>query len=219
MPTLNIDNSDLVKYTRKLEKLNKSALPIAVRNSLNRAAKSMKVGDKFIEKEFKDNFIIRRPSFIKSHTGFQKAPFSEWNIDRMESSAGILKGKSKSGDSLKLQEEGGTINNRFVPTRYTRIGENKEGKQSAKYYFNKYKNRPNGHVIRNKRITVIKSKRNLLVVNRNKEWKTLYSLVPNVKIRKQPFVQRAGWIAGRDLNEYYIDEVKKRIVRLNKNYY
>ncbi|AGH07778.1 hypothetical protein CEPG_00030 [Cellulophaga phage phiSM] len=38
MATFNINNKEVISLTAKLERLNKSALPSAVRNTLNRAA-------------------------------------------------------------------------------------------------------------------------------------------------------------------------------------
>lgn len=208
---LDIDDRDLRRYTMQLEQMHKKHLPLAVKGALNKAAVSMKLGKRHIQKEFKDEFVIRRPKFINAHTGFEKIPFSEWDISRMASKAGIIKGKSKAGDRLKLQEEGGTLKRRQAPSKHTRIGSNDERKQKAQYYFKKYKNKPLGRILKTNRLTVIKTRRNLLSVAKGGEWKTLYTLVPNVKIKKRPFVSTAGKIAARDINKYYIEEATKRI--------
>lgn len=208
---LDINHSDIRQLTLKLEQVHRKHLPLAVKGALNKAAVSMKSGARLIEEEFKDNFTIRRPSFIRSHTGFQKVEFSQWDINRMESKAGILKGKSKSGDNLKLQEEGGNLNERFVPTRHTRIGESDERKQKAEHYFNKYRNKPYGQIIRNKRVTVIKTKKSLLAVTKGGNWKTLYTLANNAKINKNPFVEPAGKKAGANIRKYYEEEAKRQL--------
>jgi hypothetical protein len=71
--------------------------------------------------------------------------------------------------------------------------------------------------MRNKRLTVIKTRRNLLAITKGGVWKTLYSLVPNAKIKKKPFISTAGLIAARDINRYYINEAERRIRQLRFN--
>jgi len=64
--TFNINTDKVVSLTNKLEKLHKSAMPVAVRMTLNDAAFDMKQIQ--IGRQFKGQFTIRKKNFIRSHT-------------------------------------------------------------------------------------------------------------------------------------------------------
>lgn len=197
-----------------LDRMNRHDLPLSVKKALNEAAISLKLNKKLINKEFSDNFTIRKKSFINSHSGFEKVKFSEWNINKMESKAGITKGKSRAGDNLRLQEEGGNLGLRYVPTKHTRIGASNLKKQSSKHFYSKYKNKQKGVISKSKRLTIIKTRKSISMINKDGEWKPLYILVSSVRINRKPFISVAGKKAGKDINNYYIAEARRRISRL-----
>jgi len=83
----NINTDDIVQLTLKLEKLHRSAMPVAVRQSLNRAAFNMKKTE--IGKSFDRNFIVRRSAFIRAHSGYNPSS-NTFDINKIVSEAGII---------------------------------------------------------------------------------------------------------------------------------
>ena len=99
--SFNVNNHEVIKLTNTLDKIHRSAIPVSVRGSLNDAAFDMKKNT--LGREFNDIFTIRRPTFLRSHTAANKSP-NTFDINKMESSAGVIEGKSLAGDQLELQE-------------------------------------------------------------------------------------------------------------------
>ena len=117
--TLNVNNNDVIALTNKLEKLHKSAFPVAIRSTLNDVAIISK--SEIVEKEFDQQFVVRKKNFIKSHTWVNKSP-NTFNVNQMVSEMGVLKGKSQAGDELITQEFGGTVKKRdYIPTPKARV--------------------------------------------------------------------------------------------------
>jgi len=115
---LNVNTDALVILTNKLEKLNRSAFPVAVRSTLNSAALDMK--QKTIISSSDDNFIKRKPSFFKAASKVNFA--TGFAVNSMSSTVGF-KGDSQAVDDLEQQEKGGDIDSRsFVPMNPARVG-------------------------------------------------------------------------------------------------
>ncbi len=119
----NINTDEVVKFTNKLEKMHKSALPSAIRGTLNDAVRDVKTNTMLDES--KKKFVNRSPNFFKSQSRYEKA--LGFNVDSMESSVGFVEGGLKGGDNysvkdLEEQESGGTINKKsFIPLNTARI--------------------------------------------------------------------------------------------------
>jgi hypothetical protein len=108
---LNVNTDATVILTNKLEKLHKSAFPIAVRSTLNSAAFDMKKDT--ILSSAKSNFTQRKPSFFKANSRVETA--KGFDVTSMSSSVGFT-GNSQAVDDLEKQEHGGEINKRtFIP--------------------------------------------------------------------------------------------------------
>ena len=108
---LNVNTDATVALTNKLEKLPKSAFPIAVRSTLNSAGFDMKKDT--ILKSAKDNFTQRKPSFFKANSRVETA--KGFDVKTMSSAVGFT-GNSQAVDDLEKQEHGGEINKRtFIP--------------------------------------------------------------------------------------------------------
>jgi len=115
---LNVNTDATVVLTNKLEKLSRSAFPVAVRNTLNSAAFDMKKDT--ILKSAEDNFVQRKPTFFKANTKVETA--KGFSISRMAASVGFT-GKSQAVDDMEQQEKGGKIDGRsFVPLDSARTG-------------------------------------------------------------------------------------------------
>jgi hypothetical protein len=114
---LNINTDAVVGMTNKLEKLHKSALPSAVRGSLNNAAYDLKTNT--MPSKADATFVKRSDNFFKANSKYEYA--TGFKVDAMVARVGFIENKLKGGDNysvkdLEQQENGGSINNRaFVP--------------------------------------------------------------------------------------------------------
>lgn len=211
MIKIKIDNRDLYKYTERLKQLKKHDLPIAVRNTLNRAAKQTKV--KNLPATMREKFVSRRPTFVKSQTGYEQVPFSEFKINKMESKAGFLD-KTKASKQMELQEKGGAIPYRAVPTRFTRKVESEENRQIASRYYRKMKMLAEGKTKRrrNKKATnLFKTKSGIYEQMANSKIKPLFLLNRRVKIPKRPFIADSAEPARKNIEKWYKIEASKRL--------
>ena len=126
---LNINTDALVALTNKLEKLHRSDLPIAIRNTLTNAAKLTKTQS--LLKITNETFTNRNKSFFKAKSRFEAA--KGFNIRQMKATVGMIDLRRNSGDhavrNLEEQERGGTIGGRsFIPRDTAREGGNNAAK-------------------------------------------------------------------------------------------
>lgn len=212
----NIDSSQIQLFKQKLEKIHRSAVPVAVRQSLNEAAYQMK--SVILPSEFKNDFTIRRPTFVKSHSAFTRSK-NTFEIQYMSSECGIIRGKSISGNRLELQERGGVVSDRAVPINKngvspTRMNERNESKQSAIYYYRKFRNAKKGVIMRNRKRTIIKTDDYLFEVRAGGEWRTLYVLNSTARIKPKRFIEPAGTMAASRIPYYFIRNAQKKLSQL-----
>lgn len=126
MVELNINTDAVVKFTNILEGLKRSALPNAVRGSLNNAVFDVKTNT--MPTKAGQTFVKRSPNFFKANSSFEKA--SGWDIAKMEARVGFTSDKLQGGNNyavkdLEQQESGGTIGGRsFIPLKDARQGGN-----------------------------------------------------------------------------------------------
>lgn len=122
---ININNSAIVKHTAKLETLRKSALPNAIRGTLNDAAFDVK--QKTMPSQAKEKFINRSPNFFKANSRVEKA--IGFDVNTMKSVVGFidtgLRGENNfSVKDLEQQEHSGTIKGKsFIPMDTARQGQ------------------------------------------------------------------------------------------------
>lgn len=109
---LNVNTNANIILTNKLERLNKSAFPNAVRSTLNDAAFAMKKGN--ILDSAKRNMTVRNPSFFRKFTGVNRA--KGFDVKSMQSEVGFvntdpdkLKGR-KAIQGMEHNEVGGSDN-------------------------------------------------------------------------------------------------------------
>lgn len=108
MIALDVNNKDVVQFTNKLEKVHKSAFPVAVRSTLNDLAFDVKKVS--LIKKYEKTFIVRDKFFIKRYSGVDKA--TGFNVNVMESKVGIIPGSSIAARNLSKQETGGVVKRR-----------------------------------------------------------------------------------------------------------
>jgi len=126
--SFNINSTAVVKLTNRLEKINRVAMPIAVRSTLNDAAFDLR--QKELPQSYNDNFTVRKPSFIKAGTTLQKVS-KTYKINEMQSAVGL----NTKGAKLAEQEEGATVSNRdYIPLQGARVGNDRNKLVSKKFY-------------------------------------------------------------------------------------
>lgn len=119
-----MNNDAVVKYTVKLEKLRKSALPSAIRGTLNDAAFDVK--QKTMPVQAKSKFINRSPNFFKATSRVEKAVGFE--VNTMRSTVGFMRNPPKGSNNfatkdLEQQERSGDIDGKsFIPLDTARQG-------------------------------------------------------------------------------------------------
>lgn len=123
---LRINTDGLVMLTNKLEKLRRSALPSAIRSTLNDAVFDVKTNT--MMRSSSQEFINREKNFFKANSRFQNA--SGFDIKTMEATVGFqsIGGKNHAVEDLEEQEHGGNINKKsFIPTVFARKGGSNKG--------------------------------------------------------------------------------------------
>lgn len=121
---LNVDFKDVVKFTAKLEKMRASALPNAIRGTLNDAAFDVKT--KTMLQQSKSKFINRSPNFFRANSKVDKAV--GFQVSTMRATVGFTEGSLR-GDhnfsvrDLEQQERAGDIKGKsFIPLDTARQG-------------------------------------------------------------------------------------------------
>lgn len=239
--TININNDEVVVLTNKLEKLHRSALPVAIRGTLNSAAFDVK--QKTMPKSAERNFVNRNRNFFKANSRVEMA--TGFNVDTMKSTIGFvtsrLRGSDQAIEDLEEQEFGGTIKGRsFIPMDTARGG-NKARAVRPGNRLSKIRNIVNaakakgktkkekfiksvihagkgGYVLGNNnprtlyKITSIIRRGNLMIVKK----KPLYSFEEgrSVKVSRTGFMKSATLRSANKLNDFYIKEANRQIKRL-----
>jgi hypothetical protein len=148
---IKMDTSQVDRYAEKLGTLHRSALPTAVRATLNGAAFEMKKNT--LLSEASKAFTQRDRNFFKAFSRVDMA--KGWDVDTMKATVGFMEKGLKGSNNyavknLEQQEEGGKIGGRsFIPMRTSRTGRSDRKKVKAG---NRIED------IRNKRMTPINSR-------------------------------------------------------------
>lgn len=125
---ININTDRFVWLTNKLEGMYQSALPNAVRGTLNGMAIDMKK-DTLIASSNKE-FTNRQKNFFKAKSSINFA--KGFNLSMMSSEVGFT-GDEQAVEDLEMQEYGGTIKGRrYIPVDESRISKSKGKKVSAR---------------------------------------------------------------------------------------
>jgi hypothetical protein len=122
---LDINTNEVVRFTAKLESLRKSALPNAIRGTLNDGAFDVK--QKTMPAEAGAKFIKRSPNFFKANSSVAKAVGME--VNTMKSTVGFMEDRLRLGSNnfsvrdLEQQEHSGRIGGKsFIPLDSARTG-------------------------------------------------------------------------------------------------
>ncbi|MBC7486091.1 MAG: hypothetical protein H7282_05015 [Cytophagaceae bacterium] len=242
---LNIDATEVLKFRHTLELISKSALPVAVRGTLNKAAYNTK--KKTLLEESKKAFINRSPNFFKANSRVEMA--QGFDISTMQSTIGMVSTNLKGGNNhavkdLEDQEHGGSIGGRsFIPTAQARGGNpNKNVRPSNR--ITALQNMVNVRNARGKTWaekaikTAVHARVGGIVMNPGNPggmvWRitsikraggrvrfrkvNLYSYTKNrdVKVAGTHFMRRASMTSGKKIEDYFIEEARRQITKLYK---
>jgi len=135
----NVNTSGVVHLTAKLEQLNKSAFPAAVRATLTDSAMEMK--QKNILESAKKNMKVKQPNFFKANTGVERARFNR-NIENMSATVGFMNKKGVKADKavtygMEANEVGDTDTTGLMYRQATRTA--KRGLVSRNKYYDRNK--------------------------------------------------------------------------------
>ena len=240
----NINTDAVVAFTNTLEKMHRSALPVAIRGSLNSAAFDVKL--KTMPISVKKEFVERNKTFFKANSRVVMA--RGFNVKSMKSLVGFIEMRLKGGNNFAVkdllqQEFGGTIKGRsFIPTDEARGGSNSKAVRPSNRLSNvkKIVNASNvsgktpqqrymkaamiagkgGYVLSNlpnKELLQIKSIRKVSGATRIKT-KAIYSYKygRSVSVKPTHFMANASIISGRKIETFFIKEAKRQFERLRK---
>tara|TARA_R110001599_G_scaffold258393_1_gene458663 strand:+ start:31 stop:780 length:750 start_codon:yes stop_codon:yes gene_type:complete len=143
---LNINATEIVKFTNKLEALSSTALPNVVRKTLNAVA--MDVKKKTLPKTAGQNFETRNKTFFKrgSRVNFASGKRLQDLVATVGMSENGIKGRDAISN-LEAQERGGTISRTYIPTDKARVSGSRGRAVQAK---NRLKKVKAGKVIKTK---------------------------------------------------------------------
>lgn len=243
MLQLNINTDAAVIFTNKLEKMHKSALPVAIRTALNSAAFDMK--KKTLLNSASAAFENRSSNFFKA---FSKVDMAKgFDVNTMAATVGFveqgLKGENNYAvKDLQQQEEGGRIGGKtFIALNAARKGNTWTGAVAARNRISKIQNIINARNAKgvNDKQKFIKSvffagrggyvmadfKGNQILyrvnsLNRTNEGgfklTALYSTQKgrSVKVKRTHFARKAALTSAESIEQFYIAEAKKQIEKL-----
>ena len=137
MPTFNVNNDAAISLKANLERLNKSAFPSAVRNTLNSATFDMK--RKTVLQSARKNFnAVKEPKLLRNSLLVDKA--TGFDVNKMESTIGLVKlnGNLEAYVSgLEKQEKGGVIDTGSRYLKGARGGNKANGRVRRENYYDK----------------------------------------------------------------------------------
>ena len=139
---LNINSSEVVKFTNKLEQMHRKHLPKVVRDTLNNVALKGVKQDTLLKTAGK-TFTTRQKNFFKANSTVKFA--KGWNVKTMKSEVGMSSNKLSSSNyavrDLEKQEIGGKIKGRsFIPLNKARVSNSWNRKVKNKYKISQVSN-------------------------------------------------------------------------------
>ncbi len=238
MLRLNVNTDQLVIFSNKLERISRSAFPVAVRAALNSAAFDVKKNT--LIKNTESDFVNRQKNFFKANSKVDQA--KGFDLGTMAATVGMtetgLKGSTNYAvKDLEQQEEGGTIKSKsFIPMLLARSGIGKPVRPSNRLSAIKnIVNSSNFKGVSDKQkfvaavhsagagglvLAKIKGKEKLWRVNSVS--KNTFSATPlyshqakrSVRVRGRHFMKRASLSSGSRLEEYYIKAAENQFSKV-----
>lgn len=130
----NVNTQGALIMVEKLNQIGKSAMPLAIRGTLNGAAFDVK--QRTLDESATQNFIRRTPTFFKRFSGVTRA--SGLNVNSMQAAVGMTaQGVSRAEIAIahmEQQEYGGAINDGLDYLSGSRSGDPLRKVSRSKYY-------------------------------------------------------------------------------------
>ena len=122
--SFDVNTAGIIHLTDRLERLNRSAFPSAVRATLSDSAFAMK--QKNILESAKRNMKVKAPNFFKANTGVERARFNR-NIEAMSATSGFVNKRGVKANKavnygMEANEVGDTDNTGMMYKKATRSG-------------------------------------------------------------------------------------------------
>lgn len=122
--SFDVNTAGIIHLTDRLERLNRSAFPSAVRATLSDAAFEMK--SKNILESAKRNMKVKAPNFFKANTGVERARFNR-NVEAMKATSGFtnkrgVKANKAVNYGMEANEVGDTDDTGMMYKKATRSG-------------------------------------------------------------------------------------------------
>ncbi len=238
---LNVNTDALIKFTLTLDKISRSALPVAVRTALNSAAYDVKQNS--MPHAATEEFVNRTKTFFRYNSKVDQA--SGFSINTMKSAVGFVEGRLNdegtnfSVKDLEQQEHAGTIKSKtFIPTIFARSGTSNRGlvkpnlrlkkirdkiiesknftgkTEKERFQIASQKAGVNGFVLHKNILWQINSLREKKAIKRTPIYSVKVGRV--IKVRATNFMKIASLKSNQKLESFYIAEAKKQIEKLTK---
>lgn len=226
--SFDINSDEIVVMANNLQKMHRSAFPLAVRGTLNSAAVHTKKNE--IVPSAKRNFIARKPSFFKAFSKFDYA--KGFDISKMEARAGMITKGQQAAKNLSIQETGGLIDRReFVPVDRARVSDSHAKSVQAKNRLRRI-GEPDARIKTKNKNKLIRTAfaigvgKHILYddvllrvkkVKRGKiDFDLLYDYEPNrkIKVEETNFVEEAAQKSTKYYPKFFNQNAKRQIERL-----
>jgi hypothetical protein len=237
---LNINIDAVVKFTNILEKMHKSALPVAIRQTLNDAAFDVKKNT--MPQTATSKFTQRQKNFFMANSRVEVA--TGFDLKTMRSTVGFYENRLVNQSTnyavkdLEKQETGGTIHGKtFIPTVFARRGKSNTGLVKPNARLSKIRKsniinakdmRGQYHKLTKHQQFIVAAKRagiggfviynDLLLMINGIDGKTinaapLYSVKKSrsVNVSRTSFMRSASEISGRKLPHFYVKNAQKQM--------
>ena len=240
--SININSDAAVRHTARLDRLHRSALPVAVRNTLNKAAFDVK--KESMPSVAKKTFVERSPNFFKANS--KVTPATGFNVSSMKATVGFVSksGNDKSVDDLEQQEHGGQIGGRsLVALKQARSGSSWNKRVRANLRMGKIRGKiidpgkagPKNNVKKEQAFVksavhagkggLIFGKKSVVFQIRalkRVKGNTIVKVTPiysvergrKARIKATNFMRKASLLSGNKMEQIFAQEAKKQIERL-----
>lgn len=240
--SINVNTDSSVILSNQLERISRSAFPVAVRSVLNKAAFDVKQNTMLKSSALK--FENRQKNFFKANSRVEMA--KGFDVKSMKSEVGFISNRLKGSQNyavkdLEAQESGGSIKRKsFIPMNTARGGKNKlvrpinrlqninnivktsdtAGKtEKEKFVKSVLHAGPNGFVLSN-----FKGKKILWRINSLNKETNQFKAVPiysfrkgrSVHVNQTSFMKSASLVSANKMQKWYKDEAEKQFFKNSK---
>ena len=214
-----VNNDGAIALTAKLERLHRSAFPVAVRSTLNDAAFKTK---SLVPKAAEGKFTIRQKNLYKKFIVVEKA--KGFDLKAMAAVVGIDGGASKGRNvakGLEAQELGGTVTSRkLLPMDQGRISGSFGKKLRMKNRFSKITIAQSNRRKPGSKYVLIKKGSAGTVFDVSRKGKLIpvfhYRQTNKTRLNKRPVLVPSARLAATNMNRFYVANAEKQFKRLLK---